>query len=811
MKKALDILEKIYGYSSFRKGQEEIIESIITGHNTLAVMPTGGGKSICYQLPALMFDGLTIVISPLISLMKDQVDVLNGLGVSASFINSTLSSIEVEEVLFRIRNKDLKILYVAPERLRDMVLLDVLNSIEVSQVSVDEAHCVSHWGHDFRSSYRDISSFIARLKKRPVITGFTATASQKVRDDILAMLGIEDANVFISGFDRENIKIDILKGVDKKDYILSYIKENIDLSGIIYASTRKEVEEITKFLNKNDIKALKYHAGLPEKERSKNQEDFIYDTSNIIVATNAFGMGIDKPNVRFVIHYSIPRSIEAYYQEIGRAGRDGEKSEAILLFASSDVQTQKFLIDSSIQNSERKEAELQKLQSMLDFVYSNSCYRKYVLNYFEDEAKDNCGNCSNCLASQNEIDKTLDAQKVLSCVYRMKRPYGIGVIVDVLKGSKVKKIIDLGFNTLSTYGLMKDYNKDDLKEFVNTLVAHGYLGINVTEYPTLYVNNTSAEILKGNKKVILREISIQRNIDKENELYSMLKVRVIEIAREKNVAPYSILGDSSIKEMSIKFPCDKADFIKIQGVNEEKYNAFGESIISIIKKYKEDNDIKVDKNINSKVKKEVSSLPMYVETDKDLLNELIILRDEIATKERIYKSYVLAINTLKEISGRYPTNIEEFTDISGIGPKKIASYANVFLNLVKDYIEKNDIEVIWEEKGRKKVVLDGEVRTAKEITIDELSAGKNISEISEEVELSISTILGYVTEYILSGNEYTFDIDLKSYYDENEYQIIVDSLNKIGDENLAKVKKELPREIKYESIRAIILERILEK
>lgn len=804
--KAKKYLEKFYGYSSFRRGQEEIIESIINKNDTLAIMPTGGGKSICYQLPALVFDGVTIVISPLISLMKDQVDSLNEIGIKANFINSTLSTLEQDEIMLRLRNNEIKLLYIAPERLGDNRLIEILNSIKVSQVSIDEAHCISTWGHDFRSSYKNISSFIEKLNERPVVTGFTATASDQVRNDIVKLLNIQNANVYISGFDRENIKINIENGIDKKDYLIKYLNGNSN-SGIIYCATRKDVDNIKDYLVGRGIEAVKYHAGMSEKDRGSSQEEFIFDRANIMVATNAFGMGIDKSNVRYVIHYSIPKSIEAYYQEIGRAGRDGEKSEAILLFDSSDIQLQKYLIDSSVQSIDRKENELKKLQVMLDFVYINNCYRKYILNYFGEEYKELCDNCSNCQSSDKIIDKTIEAQKVLSCVYRMKKPFGTGVVIDVLRGAKSKKILAEGFDELSTYGIMKDMSKNELKIFISTLVAHSYLGVTINTFPTLFVNDNSVEILKGEKKVELKDIKVNRNLDNEDELFVILKEIRNNISIKSKVPPYIIFSDSTLKEMSIKFPSTKESMLDITGVGESKYEKYGEQFIEVIKIYVEENNIKVAENIssNKEIKKEVDKLPLYVDTDLDLLDLLLKSRDEIAKKESVYKGYVLSLKSLKEISARYPTNEKEFSDISGVGPKKVKDYCGTILDIVNNYIQKNNISTHWEEKGRKKVVIDGEERSDRKILIADLNENLSLEKISEKLELSISTLIGYLCDYVSEYNEYNFDIDLNKYYTNQDKEIIDKKIMEMGIENIAALKKALPREIKYESIRAVIL------
>ncbi|MGL5414401.1 MAG: DNA helicase RecQ [Clostridium sp.] len=663
MKDIYEILNKYYGYKSFREGQEKIINEIIDGNDVLAIMPTGGGKSLCYQVPAIALDGLTIVISPLISLMKDQVDSLNALGIQSAYINSSLSNIEIQEVYFRINTGDIKILYVAPERLEGSEFLNIIKSLNVSQIAIDEAHCVSQWGHDFRSSYKRISAFIEGLSKRPVVTAFTATATKEVRDDILESLNLINPKIFISGFDRENLKITIEKGVSKNIYILDYIEANKGESGIIYCSTRKDVDKLCELLKSNGISALSYHAGLSDIERKKNQEDFIYDRADVMVATNAFGMGIDKPDVRYVFHYNMPKNIEGYYQEIGRAGRDGEKSECILLFSPGDVQTQKYIIETGTTNPFRKRNELEKLQSMIDLVYSNGCYKKYILKYFGEEKDEDCTNCSNCLFEGELIDKTVDAQKVISCVYRMKRPFGIGVIVEVLRGSKNKKLIEQGLDKLTTYGIVKDYTKDELKDFINTLISHGYINYG-GEFPVVTPNKNSLKIIKGEEKVLFKEVRKATKLKADNELFSMLRALRMEIAQKEGVPPYLVFGDNTLKELSTRMPLNREQMLDVSGVGERKIEKYGDIFLEKIKEYVEEKNIEINFKIENDIKlpKKVEGRKTKRVTEKEKSYETTVnmIKDGKSFKE-VIKERGLAIGT---ICGHIETYMSEGNEIN---------------------------------------------------------------------------------------------------------------------------------------------------
>ena len=813
--KPLDVLHKYYGYTSFRKGQENIITSIINKEDVLAIMPTGGGKSICYQVPALCLDGITIVISPLISLMKDQVDALKTMGVKARLINSSLSNSEYNEALEEIENDECKIIYIAPERLDSMDFVNIIRGKNISQVAIDEAHCVSQWGHDFRVSYKKIPYFINRLDKRPIVTAFTATASNEVREDIINILDLHNPAVYITGFDRENLSINIVKSSSKNKYTLDYVENHKNESGIIYASTRKEVETIYEGLLKRNYSVAKYHAGLSNEARKEYQENFINDDIKIMVATNAFGMGIDKPNIRWVLHYNMPQSIENYYQEIGRAGRDGEDSECVLLFSPGDVHTQKYLVEVGIENPDRKRVQYKKLQQMVDLVYSNTCYRKNILNYFGETFLEDCNNCSNCLNEGEVVDKTLDAQKVISCIARMKRSFGATMIIDVLRGSKNKKVLDLGFDTLTTYGIMKNYSNEDLKTFINTLVSHGFLDVveNIGprgSFPTIKLNEQSLKVIREEIKVEFKEDKVTKSRYVENELYEMLVSLRSEIAKEEGIAPYMVFGDATLKNMASVYATNKEEMLNISGVGQIKYEKYGKRFEDIIEKYIEEKNIDKSKlNTVSGKSTGLNSEYFNVTTDKKLYERLRDYRLSVSKLEGVLPYMILSSNTLKEISGRYPLDEEQLKDICGIGPVKINKYGEDIINIVKEYIQENNINPKWEEKKRLKLVLDGDSRKNDEIALDLLNQNKDINDVADELEISVSTVLGYVYDYIKLGNNINFDIDLKCMYTENEKEMILDAINRFGDEKVSVIKKVMPDYVKYESIRAVILERYI--
>ncbi|HFD0830965.1 TPA: DNA helicase RecQ [Enterococcus faecium] len=579
-----DLLKQYFGYDEFRPGQKEIIQKVIDQENVLGIMPTGSGKSICYQLPALLLDGLTVVVSPLISLMKDQVDAANQLGIPATFINSSLDGYETVRRFQEIDRQQYRLLYIAPERFIMPDFIQAMKRWNVRMIAIDEAHCISQWGHDFRPSYLQMANQLDQLPNRPVIVALTATATVQVAADIKRLLKIPENNHIQTGFERENLRFQVIKDQKKEQYLIEYLKINKNQSGIIYAATRKEVDRLYHLLKKFDFSVGRYHGGLNENERTEMQEAFLYDRLQLIVATNAFGMGINKSNVRFVIHYQIPGSLEAYYQEAGRAGRDGLSSEAILLFSPQDIQVQKFFIQQSQREEGQKQKEYEKLKAMTEYVYIESCLQQYILNYF-GETSSPCNRCGNCLDDREIVEVTTEAQMVLSCLKRMGENYGKQMLMKVLAGSKEQKLQALGFGHLSTYGLMKNQSQKETMQLIEYLISNGYLLTINGEYPVLKVTERGIQVLKGQESVYRKEPKkVQQLSDEETDtLFEVLRELRTDLASEAGVPPYVVFSDSTLKEMSRIRPSSRLEMLQIKGVGQSKLDKYGEAFLSRIK------------------------------------------------------------------------------------------------------------------------------------------------------------------------------------------------------------------------------------
>lgn len=603
MRDKLSVLKEYFGHDSFRKGQDRITDSLLGGRDVLGIMPTGAGKSICYQVPALMFEGVTVVVSPLISLMKDQVSALVQSGVAAAYINSSLTHAQYLKVLQNTENGKYKIIYVAPERLCAPAFLEICRSLSISMVAVDEAHCVSQWGQDFRPSYLKIPDFIESLPSRPVVGAFTATATGTVREDIKNLLKLRSPLVVATGFDRPNLFFSVMHPNKKSIALMKLIKARKGESGIVYCSTRKAVEEVCELLNKNGFTATRYHAGLDEDERRLNQDDFVYDRATIMVATNAFGMGIDKSNVSFVIHYNMPKNMESYYQEAGRAGRDGRNADCILLYSSKDVRTNQFLINNSEPNPDLTEDEQEevrrrdreRLKQITFYCTTHKCLRKFILEYFGDKSPERCCKCSNCLSNHENTDITVDAQKIMSCVARTGQRYGKKVICDVLRGSKNERLISAGLSRQSTYGIMADCTEKRLRDIIEHLCKNGYMAAEGDEYPILRLTPKSRGVLTGSETLrMMLEIPQKKKASSaksaalspaDEKLLIALKELRRSLAMRQSVPAYVVFSDATLMDMCRIKPKNRDEFMEVSGVGQRKAIRYGEVFLATIAEF----------------------------------------------------------------------------------------------------------------------------------------------------------------------------------------------------------------------------------
>ena len=599
---ALRMLETYFGYTSFRPAQEAPIASLLRNEDVIGIMPTGAGKSICFQIPALCKAGLTIVFSPLISLMKDQVDGLLVQNIPAALINSTLTQAEFNKTMYEVRSGKIKLLYIAPERLGSNFFCNVLRALPIAQVIVDEAHCISEWGHDFRPSYRLIGEWLNSLPKRPIVGAFTATATKYVENDIKKLLGLEKANVYVTGFDRPNLSFSVIRTPKRMDYVVHYVRQHANENGIIYCATRKDVDRVYENLTRAGIKVGHYHGGLSDEVRREMQNAYADDKLQVMVATNAFGMGIDKSNVRYVLHYQMPRNMESYYQEAGRAGRDGAPAECILLYSGQDVQVHKYLIEQSIETPERQEVELRKLQSMIDYCFCSNCLRKYMLNYFgESTVWTTCDNCSSCKGSGDKVNVTKEAKAIFRAIMGTDERYGASMITSIVRGERTDRIMRAGHDALPVFGLLSNVDEKSIKGLIQQFVASGYLRSSSGKYPVLSLTAGAEEVLAGHKEVeeIRQHVSVPSRTSRSTAttsrgksssgsggLFEHLRQHRKRLAEEAGLRPYLIFPDTVLIDLANLRPTTLGEFGNVKGVGEAKLKKYGLSFLQAIAEYK---------------------------------------------------------------------------------------------------------------------------------------------------------------------------------------------------------------------------------
>lgn len=697
-----EVLKQYFGYDSFRPVQEEVISTILKKKDILAIMPTGAGKSICFQIPAMMFPHGSIIISPLISLMKDQVEALTEQGILASYVNSTVPYDEAIERLRDMYRGRIKILYMAPEKLEPSYFTDCLAQVPISMVVIDEAHCVSQWGHDFRPSYRKIKTFIDSLPKKPIVTAFTATATPAVEEDMKKSLGLSHAEIFRTGLDRPNLSFRVIRDADKEALLLRYVKAHKKESGIIYCATRKAVDEVHDLLKRAGIRAGRYHAGMEDEERRKAQEDFSYDRTPVMAATNAFGMGIDKSNVRYVIHYHMPKSLEAYYQEAGRAGRDGASAECILLYNGRDSGIQRYLIDQGNQDEEQKKMDYHRLNAMIDYCQTTACLRNFILTYFGEKADKPCGHCGNCESGQAKVDVTDTAALIFKTVRSLHGRFGASTVADILAGSRAKAVLDRKLDELPTYGKLSFVKARHIKSALNSYVADGYLVREGEPYPVLRLTNKAEDVLEGKANVFglafgaedaMADAAVERKLAARSPVHGSLfdKLRSLrkEIASAEHVPPFVVFSDATLEDMAVISPKTLEEMSTVRGVGEFKLRKYGTRFLKIFLE-------EADKD--EKLRETWRKNPIFKETEPEdtaeempeeepssaaLFAQLKFYRNYLASKKGVPVNRIFTDDTLSEMARKRPETKEELRAIRGIGSKKSAEYGDAFINIIK--------------------------------------------------------------------------------------------------------------------------------
>lgn len=795
-----DQLKSFFGYNHFRGSQKEIVTAILERKDVLAILPTGAGKSICYQLPAMLLPGITVVISPLISLMQDQVVSLFKNGLPAAFINSSLAYSDIQNILSNLNNY--KLLYVAPERLADKQFIKSLQKNNVSLFAIDEAHCISQWGHAFRPDYRQLA-FLKEMFPASSVVALTATATKEVEQDIQAQLAMKDPFVVRASFDRPNLTFQLLAKSNPTNQLRDFLAKHPNKSGIIYGATRKTVDETHAALTKAGFVVGKYHAGMSDAEREKGQHEFIHGDCPLMVATLAFGMGIHKPDIRFVVHTDMPRSIEQYYQEVGRAGRDGLPAECLLLYSAKELMIYDLFLKQITDPIVRKMTKA-KTDKMYSLCNSSLCRRKALLSYFGETFEAlNCNGCDNCLGNTELVDETVSAQKILSCVYRLQQQFGIGTVIDVLRGANTKNITERGHDQLSTYNIMSDYSEADLRYYINALIEKGFLERTEGEYPVLTLTPTSQSILKGTasfqvRKLIKKIVERKQTDDPKYDetLYEELANLRKNYAKDLEVPAFVIFGDRSLIEMAKTYPVTKEALLQVNGVGPAKWEKFGATFLQTIQNYCQKNNITPPPP--PEIEKSKTSPHLYQDTN--LFNLLSAHRKQLAKELEVPAYVVFADKVLSEMAKSYPKTEREFRQISGVGPAKWEKFGPAFLDIIIDHCEANNIlpgdipppEPIPEPKAP-----NHSRQISAEETCRLFLEGLSLELISKERNLTPKTILDHLVEQIALGKQ----LPLELLVTKEKQALIREAILKAGAEKLTPIKEILPPEITFEEIR----------